>query len=163
MAVATGAGRLAAAVCLDEPRVQAELQPAPLRHLRSLGGRRPAGDLDGGDRRRTVGCSQQVTRCACFFAGDAWQALDQRAELVLAEQAQDFVAVVVAQAGGLELEFDRHVGAHGDQRSPAEDVVLVLGELGTQLLRLDLIDVLIQVVQMAKLLKDCRRRLLADT
>ena len=67
--------------------------------------------------------AQQVTRRACFLAGHARQALDERSELVLAEEAQHLVAVVVAQAGRLQVELDRHVRADGDQLAPAEDVV----------------------------------------
>ena len=56
------------------------------------------------------------------------------------------MAVVVAEPRGLEVELDRQVLPDGDEVAPLEDVVVVLGELGAELLRLDRIEVRVDPV-----------------
>ena len=83
--------------------------PPPTPAARALRGRRPPGDLHRRDGRRSVRLAQQVAGRACLLAGHARQPLDERSELVLAEEPQHLVAVVVAQPRRLQVELDRHV------------------------------------------------------
>ena len=96
------------------------------------------------------------------FAGHRREALDQRPELVLAEQPDDGVAVVVAQAGGLEVQLDRQVAHDARQLATHLDLVEVLAQLVAQLLGRDLVDPGEHRVQAAELADELRRGLLTD-
>ncbi len=143
--------------------VQAELHAAPSAGsgCGALGGRLPAGYLNRGDRGTAVCLAQQLARRACFFASHAGQALDERSELELSEQAQDLVTVVVSKTGRLKVEVDGHIGAHRDQVTPAEDIVPVVLELEPQLLRLNVGDVVEDAVERGPVLDELGGGLLA--
>ena len=68
-------------------------------------------------------------RCSARLAGHRRQPLDQRPELVLAEEPDDRVAVVVAEPGRLEVDLDRQVADDPRQLAAHPDLVDVLAEL----------------------------------
>src|SRR4051794_15999761 len=136
--------RLDLSRCLDDGRcstscrssqIKAQLHPRAIADAGSgsFRGRRPSGNLHGRDGRAPVSFAEQVARLQLLLAGHPRQPLDERSELVLAEKAQNLVAVVVAESRRLEVQLDRDVRANGDERPPAEDVVAVLLELDAQL------------------------------
>ena len=90
---------------------------------------RPAGDAG----RRHVAAlghrSQAVGPLLGGLARHRRQALDERPELVLAEQPDDGVAVVVAEARRLEVELDRQVAHDRRQVAAHADLVDVLAQL----------------------------------
>ena len=73
-----------------------------------------------------VGLAQQLAGRRRVLAVDAGQPLHERPELVLAEQAEDLGAVVVAEARRLEVELDGRVPVDGHELAPQQDVVAVL-------------------------------------
>ena len=152
---------MAVAVRVLGAEVEAELHPAAARR-RPLRGRGSSCHGHGWHGAAAVCLAQQLAGCACLFTGDARQALDERAELVLAKQAQDLLAVVVAESRRLEVESDRQIAPDGHQIAPAEDLVVVLGQLDAQLLGLDGVEVGVDALKRAELLQYGGRRLLAD-
>ena len=82
-----------------------------------------AGDLRG--RERAVGRLGPEREHGLVGALPAQrrEALDQRPELVLAEQPDDGLAVVVAEPGGLEVELDRQVAHDPHELAALEDPV----------------------------------------
>ena len=96
------------------------------------------------------------------LAGHRRQALDQRAELVLAEEPDDGLAVVVAEARRLEVELDRQVADDRRQVLAHEHRVAVLDELLAQLVGLDLVDPLVERLERPELADELGRGLLAD-
>ena len=76
----------------------------PLRRARPPTAARPQRRRNRG---AAVGLAQQIARRALVLTGHARQPLDQRAELVLAEEPQDLLPVVVAEPRRLEVELDR--------------------------------------------------------
>ena len=96
------------------------------------------------------------------LARDRRQPFDERPELVLAKQADDRVAVVVAQASGLEVDRDRQV-AHDRREVLAHvDLVAVFAELVAELLRRHLVEAGEERVEVAELADHLRSGLLAD-
>ena len=82
--------------------------PPPPAAARSAADGRPATCTAG------IGALRSASRnsspgAALLLPGHARQALDERAELVLAEQPHDLVAVVVAQSRRFKVELDGHV------------------------------------------------------
>ena len=123
----------------------------------------PAGDLRRRARSRSATTDRRRLRPLLGdLAGHRRQPLDERPELVLAEQPDDRVAVVVAEAGGLEVERDRQVADDRRELAAHEDLVAVLAELVAQLLRRDLVEPREQRVEVAELADQLRRGLLAD-
>ncbi len=104
--------------------------------------------------------AQRLGRVAGRLAGHRRQALDERAELVLAEQPDDRLAVVVAEPGRLEVELDRQVAHDRRQVLAHEDLLAMLDELVAQLVRLDLVDPLVQRVERPELADELGRGLL---
>ena len=96
------------------------------------------------------------------LAGHRRQALDERPELVLAEQADDGVAVVVAETGRLEIEVDGQVAHDGRQVVAHPDLVDVLAQLVAELGRGHLVESGEQRVEVAELADELGRGLLAD-
>ena len=93
----------------DRVEIERQLEPAALRRRptgRAGPTRRPGGAGDARRRHRTVGrdAAQSRGRVAGRLAGHRRQALDERAELVLAEEPDDRLAVVVAEPRRLEVE-----------------------------------------------------------
>ncbi len=85
------------------------------------------------------------------FAGDRRKPLDERAELVLAEQPDHGVAVVVAEPRGLEIDLDRQVAHDRREVLAHADLVDVLAQLLAQLLGRHLVEPGEQRVQVAEL------------
>ena len=128
--------------------------PQPGRSLRP--------DPRRGDRAAGRDLAQRLDLLDRALAGHRGQPLDQGPELVFAEEANDRLAVVVGEAGGLEIE--RHGQLSDDRRELAAAVhrLAVLLELVAELLGLDLVDVGVEVVEVDPLRDQLRRRLLAD-
>ena len=95
--------------------IERQLESAAFRRRRDRSRRPPAGRARGpGDAGRGHGpvgrdAAQGLGRVPGRLAGHRRQALDQRAELVLAEEADHGLAVVVAEPRRLEVELDRQV------------------------------------------------------
>ena len=148
--------------------VERQLQPAALRWRRDRPCRAPAGRARGtGDARRrdrAVGrhAPQRLGGVARRLAGHRRQALDQRAELVLAEQPDDRLAVVVAEPRRLEVELDRQVAHDRREVLAHEHLLAMLDELLAELVGLDLVDALVERVERPVLADQLRRGLLAD-
>ena len=108
--------------------VEGELEAAALGRGPGRLGRAPAGRSRGaGDARRRHGpvvrdAVQGLGRLAGGLAGHRRQALDERAELVLAEEPDDRLAVVVAETGRLQVELDRQVAHDRGQVLAQEDL-----------------------------------------
>ena len=83
--------------------------------------------------------------------GHRRQSLDQRPELVLAEEPDDGLAVVVAETGRLEVELDRQVAHDRRQVLAHEHRVAVLDELVAQLVGLHLVDPLVERLERPEL------------
>ena len=96
------------------------------------------------------------------FAGHRRETLDQRPELVLAEQPHDGVAVVVAEPRRLEVQLDRQVADDARELAAHLDLVEVLAQLVAELLRRDLVDPGEHVIEAAELADELGRGLLAD-
>ena len=90
------------------------------------------------------------------------QPLDQGPELVLAEQPDDRVAVVVAQASGIEIDGHRQVADDAHELTTLQDALARLGKPAAELLGLDLVDVLEHAFERAPGGDERRGRLLAD-
>ena len=79
--------------------------------------------------------------------GRARQAVDERAELVLAEEADDLRAVIVTEAGTVEVQRDGRQAVDGHQLPPEQHVLAVLLELVAQLVRPDLVEARVETLQ----------------
>ncbi len=157
--------------------VQRQLEAAPLTDQRSgrgcphaprpAGGRRtpagrPTGDLGGPDGLARVSGPERLHGLVGTFAGQRGQPLDERAELVLAEQADHALPVVVAQPSGFAVELDRDVADDRHQLAGFEDAVLGLDEGRPELLARDLVDPLEQPLEAAERLDQLGGGLVAD-
>ena len=148
--------------------VERQLEAAALRRWTDRSGGAPARRPGGtGDARRRHGsvrgdAAQRLGGVARGLAGHRRQALDQRAELVLAEEPDDGLAVVVAEARGLEVELDRQVADDRREVLAHEHGLAMLDELVAQLVRLDLVDPLVQRLERPELADELGRGLLAD-
>ena len=160
---AIGAGRRGS----DGVEVEAELQLAARRADRCPGtSRAPAlGTAAGDPRSGHVAAlrhrSQPLRPLLRGLAGHRRQPLDQRPELVLAEQAHDGVAVVVAETRGLEIDLDRQVADDRRQLAAHEHLLAVLAQLVAQLLGGDIVEALEERVERAELADELRGGLLA--
>ena len=129
-------------------------------------GRAPAGwprrARDPGRRHGTAGrhAPKGLGRVTGRLASHRRQAFDQRAELVLTKEPDDRLPVVIGQARRLQVELDRQVADDRGQTATHQDLLAMLGELVAQLVRLDLIESLVQCVQAAKFADELRRGLL---
>ena len=146
--------------------IERELEPAAIGR-RPVRARRPPAARSGRarDARRGHGSVRGDTteclgRVAGGLAGHRRKALDQRAELILAEQSDDRLAVVVAQTGGLQVELDRKVADDRRQVLAHQHRLAVLDEFVAQLVRLDLVDPLVQRLERPELADELRRGLL---
>ena len=152
----------------DRVEVERQLQPAAFRRWTHGSGVAPARRPGGtGHARRGHGsirgdAAQGLGGVARGLAGHRRQPLDQGAELVLAEETDDGLAVVVAEAGGLEVEVDRQVADDRREVLAHEHGIAVLDELVAQLVRLDLVDPLVQRLERPELADELGRGLLAD-
>ena len=151
----------------DCVEVEAELQLAARGADRCPGtSRAPALRTAAGDPRRghvaALGHRSQALRPLLRgLAGHRWQPLDQRPELVLAEQPHDGVAVVVAETRGLEIDLDRQVADDRRQLPTHEHLLAVLAQLVAQLLGRDVVEALEERVERAELADELRGGLLA--
>ena len=89
------------------------------------------------------------------------KALDEASELQLAEEREDFLAVVVFDLAGVEVETHLEVGLDRDERLAVERLFLLPFELAPDGLRLDLVEVLEELLDRAELADQVRRRLVA--
>ena len=96
------------------------------------------------------------------LAGHRREPLDQRPELVLAEQPDDRVTIVVAEARGLEVDLDRQVAHDPRQLTPHQDLVDVLLQLLAELGRGDVVEAAEELVERSEVADQLRRGLLAD-
>ena len=140
----------------DGIEVERELEPAALtwrpdRPRRPQPTAAPAGHAGGGDGAIGRDPAEGLGRVAGRLAGHRGQALDQRPELVLAEESDHGVAVVVGQPRRLEVESDRQVAHDRRQLTALIDLVAMLAQLVAQLLRVDLVQPLVQRVEGAEL------------
>ena len=152
----------------DGIEIEPQLQLAP---LGSPGG--PAGTPAGrprlaGDARRGHAAAlddraEAVRPLGGGLAGHRGQPFDQRPELVLAEQADDRVAVVVAKPRGLEVDLDRQVADDRRQLAAHEHLVVVVAQLVAQLLGRHVVEALEERVERAELADELRGGLLADS
>ncbi len=118
------------------------------------GARQPVGrrsDLRRPDRLAAVDRAQGLDRLLGALAAERREPLDERPELVLAEEPDDRLAVVVAQAGRLEVQLDRQVAddrrsARGS-RGPARGA---RGAVARSLLRGHLVDPLVERLEGAE-------------
>ena len=108
-----------------------------------------------------VGRPERLDRLLGPLAAERRQPLDERPELVLAEQPDDLLAVVVAEPGGLEVELDRQVAHDRHQLAALEDPVARLGQGQPELLGRHLVDPLEDALEAAERLDELRRGLLA--
>ena len=152
----------------DRVEVEPELELAARRAARTRRPGAPAVGPPGDPRRRERSRSRRRRaaardRCSARLAGHRRQPLDQRPELVLAEQPDDRVAVVVAEPGRLEVELDRQV-AHDPRQLAAHrrSASRCSRELVAQLLRRDLVEPRVQRVEVAELADQLGGGLLAD-
>ena len=121
------------------------------------------GDAGRGDVTALGDGSERLDPLLGRLARHRRQPLDQRPELVFAEQPDDGVAVVVGQPRRLEVDLDRQVAHDRRQLAPHEDLLAMVGQLVAQLLGRDLIDAREQRVEIAELADELGRGLLADT
>ena len=96
------------------------------------------------------------------LAGHRRQALDERPELVLAEQPHDRVAVVVAEAGRLQVDLDGQVADDRREVLAHADLVHVLAQLVAELGRRDLVEAGQERIEVAELADQLGGGLLAD-
>ena len=150
----------------DRIEIERQLEATALGHRsrrpRRAPARRPCRARDARRRDRAVGghATQGFGRVAGRLAGHRRQALDQRAELVLAEQPDDGLAVVVAEPRRLEVELHRQVADDRREVLAHEHRFAVLDELVAQLVRLDLVDPLVQGLERPELADELGRGLL---
>src|SRR5204862_6450124 len=107
----------------------------------------------GASRGHVAAVDHGLQRLASLFrrlARHRRQALDERPELVLAEEADDGVAVVVPEPGRLEVDRDREVAHDPGELATHEDLVDVLAELLAELRRADLVEPGEERVEVAK-------------
>ena len=122
----------------------------------------PAGDPC---RRHVAALDDRPKRLRALLgglAGHRWQPFDQCPELVLAEQTDDRVAIVVAEARGLEIDLDRKIADDPRQLTAHPDLVDVLPELVGELGRRDLIEAIEQGIEVPEIADQLRRGLLSD-
>ena len=79
--------------------------------------------------------------------GRARQTIDEGAELVLAEEADDLRAVIVTEAGTVEVQRDGRQAVDGHQLPPEQHVLAVFLELVAQLVRPDLVEARVETLQ----------------
>ena len=155
-----------AAAAADRVEVERQLEalaahrPGPDRAARAPAGRTLGPDPGRGHRPARGDLAEGLDLLDRRLARDRRQPLDERPELVLAEEADDRVAVVVAEAGGLEVELDGQVADDPRQRLALVDLVAVLAQLLAELVGLDLLDPGVERVEVAELGDELRRRLL---
>ena len=153
----------------DRVEIERQLEATPLAgraggtRVAPAGGTGRRGDASG--RHRAVGrdTAQRLRGVAGRFAGHRRQALDERPELVLAEQPDDRLAVVVAEPGGLQIHRDRQVADDGRQALAHEDLIAMLDELVAQLVRLDIDDPLVERLECPELADELGGRLLPNS
>ena len=125
----------------QRPRDGVEVEPELRVRRAPAGAPGPAGTPalgpSGHARRRHVAALGHGSQALCpllgALAGHRRQALDERAELVLAEQPHDGVAVVVAEAGRLQVDLDRQVADDRREVLAHADLVDVLAQLVAEL------------------------------
>ena len=103
--------------------------------------------------------------CALFggLAGHRRQALDQRPELVLAEQSHDGVTVVISEASRLEVDGDRQVADDRREFATHVDLLAMVAQLVAQLLGRHVVEPREQRVEVAEFADQLGGGLLADT
>ena len=168
VAIASGRGAAVAsrrAWRVHRVEIEAELELAALGPRAGPGGAPAIRPADDPGRRHVAAVDHRLEAVRPLLgrlAGHRREALDQRPELVLAEQPDDRVAVVVAEPGRLEVDLDRQVADDSRQVATHEDLVDVLAELVTQLRGRDLVEPGEQRIQRAEVADQLRRGLLAD-
>ena len=123
----------------------------------------PAGDAGRGHVSALDDRPEPVGALLGSLALHRWQALDQRPEFVFAEETDDRVAVVVAQAGARQVELDRQVADDPRELATHADLVDVLAQLVGELGRGHLVEPAEQRLEVAELADELGGGLLADS
>ena len=131
-----GGGARPGCRAVHRPEVERQLEAGPLPDQRARSGSsartadrcgapagRPTRDLGGPDRIVAVGRPERLDGLLRTLAAQRRKPLDEGPELVLAEQADDPLAVVLAETGRLEVELDRQVAQDRHQLPALEDPV----------------------------------------
>ena len=136
--------------------VERQLQTAALpRGTRSRALADPAGD-GGGQHGLLVGGVREAGPGSL-----ARQSVDERAELVLAEEPHDLRAVVIVQSAAAQVQGDGCQAVDGHQLAPEQHVLAMFLELFAQLVRPDLVEPREEGLERAEVDKQLGRGLVA--